>query len=120
VTYPFGDRVAGYIQYSAGGHVVVFLSIENLKRPASVAAYTDTERAEIHKGIFGAYAGTYSVEANKLTHHIVASWRPDWTGEQQIRYFELNGSKLTIRTAPITSVVTGKPIVATLTFERLE
>jgi hypothetical protein len=118
-TYPFGDQLAGYIQYSPGGHVVVFLSIGNPKGPASVT-YTDAERAEIHKGIFGAYAGTYRVEGNKVTHHVVASWRPDWIGGDQIRYFELNENKLSIKTAPINSVRTGKPIVATLTFERVE
>ena len=119
ITHPFDDQVAGYVQYSPGRHMVVFLSTANPKRPAS-AAYTDAERAEIYKGIFGAYAGTYSVDGNKVTHHIVASWRPDWIGGDQIRYFELNGNTLTLKTAPINSALRGKPIVATLTFERIE
>lgn len=119
VSRPYGENPIGYIQYSPGGHVIVFLSEGAPPRPTSFP-YTDTERARIHKGIFGAYAGTYSVEGNKVTHHIVASWRPDWIGEDQIRYVELSGNKLTIKTAPLVSSLTGKRIVSTLTFERAE
>src|SRR4051794_16288827 len=51
---PLGeDPVGGYIQYSPGGYMVVFLSVTNLRTPFP---YTDAERAKIHKGIFGAYA----------------------------------------------------------------
>jgi hypothetical protein len=42
-------------------------------------------------GIIAAYAGTYSVEGNKVTHHIVASWFPEWIGGDQIRYAEIEG-----------------------------
>jgi len=119
ISRPQGENPIGYIQYSPGRHMIVFLSEGNPPKPASFP-YTDAERARIHKGIFGAYAGTYSVEGNKVTHHIVASWRPDWIGDDQIRYIELNGNKLTIKTAPIMSGLTGKRVVATLTFERVE
>jgi hypothetical protein len=60
--------------------------------------------------MIGAYAGTYSVDGNKVTHHIVAGYRPDWVGGDQIRFVELSGDKL----------ATGKQIVSTLTFERIE
>jgi len=100
-------------------HMVAFLSEANPLKPTSFP-FTDAERARIHKGIFGAYAGTYSVEGNKVTHHIVASWRPDFIGDNQIRYIEINGNKLTIKTAPLLSHLTGKQIVAILTFERAE
>lgn len=103
---PFGDNPIGYIQYSPGGYMIVFLSVGNPKRPASFP-YTDAERAEVHKGIFGAYAGRYSVDGNKVTHHIEASWRPDWIGDNQVRYFEIKDNKLTIKTAPLISSSTG-------------
>ena len=119
ISRPQGENPIGYIQYSPGRHMIVFLSEGNPPKPASFP-YTDAERARIHKGIFGAYAGTYRVEGNKVTHHIVASWRPDWIGDDQIRYIELKGNKLTIKTAPVMSSLTGKRVVATLTFERVE
>jgi hypothetical protein len=99
--------------------MVVFLSTGKPRQPAA-SIFTEADRAELHKGIFGAYAGTYSVEGNKVTHHIVAAWRPDWIGGDQIRYAEINGDKLTIKTAPVIFTQTGKEIVSTLTFERIE
>jgi len=116
---PFGDHPTGYIQYSPGGHVVVFLTAGELKRPAS-AIYTDAERADIHRAIAAGYAGTYTVEGNKVIHHILTAWRPEWIGGDQIRYFEINGTNLTIKTAPIKSPRTGHNIVVTVTFERVE
>jgi hypothetical protein len=115
----YGENPNGYIQYSPGGHMIVFLQEGNPAKPAG-APYTDAERAAIHRGIFGAYAGTYSVEGNKVTHHIQASWRPDWIGDNQVRYVEINGRNLTIKTAPLISNRTGKQSVNTLTFERVE
>ena len=119
VSKPYGDNPIGYIQYSSGGHMVVFLQKGNPEKPPS-AIFPDSYRAQVHQGIFGAYAGTYTVDGNKVTHHVVASWRPDWIGGDQVRYVEISGNKLTIKTAPIIFSQTGKQIVSTLTFERIE
>jgi Lipocalin-like domain len=119
VIRPFGDHPVGYIQYSLGGHMLVFLTSGQLKRPASTT-YTDAERAEIHKGIINGYVGTYSVEGNKVIHHVLTSSRPEFVGSDQIRYFEVNGKTLIIKTAPIKAVQSGQDIVATLIFEKVE
>jgi Lipocalin-like domain len=117
---PFGDqKLAGYIQYSSDGYMVVFLQAGNQIKIQG-QSFTDAERIEIHKSIFGAYAGTYSVEGNKVVHHVVAAWRPDWIGTDQVRFFEVKGKTLTIKTAPLTSNATGKKVVSTLTFEKME
>jgi hypothetical protein len=118
VSRPMGENPTGYLQYSPGGHMVVFLSAGEM--PKVKPPFSDADRAAIHSKIFGAYAGTYSVDGNKVTHHVVGSWRPDWVGGDQIRFVELNGDKLTIKTAPLVSSLTGKQIVSTLTFERAE
>jgi Lipocalin-like domain len=119
VSRPMGEHPVGYIQYSPGGHMIVFLAKGELPKPASLP-YSDAERAEIHKGIFGAYAGRYSVEGNKVIHHVKASWLTHWIGGDQIRFFEINGNKLTIRTAPAINNRSGKTQMSTLTFERAE
>ena len=119
VSRPMGENPVGYIQYSPGGHMVVFLAKGELPKPASLP-YSDAELAEIHKGIFGAYAGTYTVDGNKVVHHVVASWLTHWIGTDQVRFFEINGNKLTIRTAPAINSRSGQRQVSTLTFERAE
>jgi hypothetical protein len=119
VIRPLGDRVGGYIQYLPGGHMVAFLVGGERKAPAA-PTITDAERAELFTGILTAYAGTYNVDGNKIVHHVVASWNEAWTGTEQVRYFKLDGKKLTIDTAPLNAHRYGRQAVATLTFERLE
>ena len=116
---PYGENPTGYIQFSPGGHMVMFLAAGELKPPAA-GHYTDADRADVHRGIVGAYAGTYAVEGNKVTYHVLSSWRPEWIGRDQIRYFEIDGTKLTIKTTPVTFSRTGQSIIATLTFDRVE
>ena len=119
VSRPYGEHPIGYIQYSPGGHVLVFLQAGEVKRDVTLP-YSDAVRAEIHRGIFGAYAGTYSVDGNKVIHHVKAAWRPEWVGDDQVRFVELHDNKLTIKTAPLLSGLSGKKIVSTLEFERAE
>jgi hypothetical protein len=118
VSRPFGENVIGYLQYSPGGHMVVFLSGGGM--PKASPPYSDADKTAFFNNNFGAYAGTYSVDGNKITHHIIAALRPDWVGGDQTRFVELNGDKLTIKTAPVVSSRTGKQVVSTLTFERIE
>ena len=99
--------------------MIAFLSSGEQKTPAA-AAYTDAERVEAHKSIFGAYAGTYRVEGNKVIHHVEAAWLPHWVGIDAVRFFEISGKSLTIKTAPQMFSQTGKQIVSTLTFEKVE
>ena len=99
--------------------MVMFLAAGELRPPASVS-YTDAERADVHRAIVGAYAGTYTVEGNTVVYHVLTSWRPEWIGRDQIRYFETNGTNLKIKTTPVTFTRTGQSIVATLTFDRVE
>jgi hypothetical protein len=116
---PFGDRVSGYIQYAPGGHMVVFLVGGERKGPVG-PVITDSERASLYNGIFGAYAGTYRIDGSKVIHRVVASWNEAWTGTDQVRYFKLNGKELTIDTAPYINPRYGKQAIVTVAFERLE
>jgi hypothetical protein len=116
---PYGDNPTGYIQFSPGGHMVMFLASGELKPPVS-KAYTDAERADVHRAIVGAYAGTYIVEGNTVTYHVLTSWRPEWIGHDQVRYFETNGQDLTIRTSPVAFSRTGQTIIGVLTLSRVE
>jgi Lipocalin-like domain len=116
---PFGEHPIGYVQYSPGGHMVIFISTGTPQRAAGTA-YTDAERVDLYKAIIAGYAGTYSVEGNKVTHHIVASWFPEWIGRDHIRYAEIEGNRLTLKTTPLKSPLDGRDNVATVTFERVD
>jgi hypothetical protein len=105
-THPYGEHPIGYVQYSPGTHMVVFLSVGDLK-PAAGATYTDAERINLYNGIFAAYAGTYRV--------------PEWIGTDQTRYVEVEGNRLVIKTAVLKiPSAAAREYVATVAFERVE
>ena len=80
---------------------------------------SDSEMIALFKTMV-AYAGTIIVEGDEVTHNADASWNEAWTGTQQIRFYKLDGSILTLTTSPARSPL-GAPIgVFTLVWERTE
>ena len=55
----------------------------------------DEERVALYESTF-AYAGTYSLEDGRVTHHVDVSSNEVWRGTEQARFYKLNGSILTI------------------------
>ena len=45
-----------------------------------------------------AYAGKFLLDGDKLVISCDLSWHPDWVGTEQVRYFKLDGEKLSLRT----------------------
>ena len=116
VSYPYGKHPGGYLQYSPGGHMMAVLSDGDMKK--AKPPFSDAEKLGFYNTL-AAYCGTYTIEGNTVTHHVVAAYRPDWVGSGQVRHVELHGKTLTIRSASI-SAATGKRIASTLTWEREE
>ena len=114
-----GEHPTGYITFTLGGHMVVWLVGDNRKPPSGTVA-TDAERLAWFKDIISAYGGTYSVEGNKYVMHIESAWIPAWYGTDQTRYFSFDGSKLVVKTAPFKSAFDGRDVVNTLIFEKVE
>jgi hypothetical protein len=78
------------------GHMQAIGTANGRIAPASPTP-PDNERILLHDTMF-AYAGTYTVDAGKVIHHVDISWNEVWTGTDQIRLFEMNGNTLTLRT----------------------
>ena len=90
----FGEHPSGYISYSADGRMYAIATADNRVKPLA-ANPTDEQRAKLHQSMF-AYAGTYTLEGDKVTHHVDISWNENWTGSEQVRFFKLDGNTLTI------------------------
>jgi lipocalin-like protein len=75
------------------------------------------ERAVLYDTMF-AYAGTYSLEGDKVIHHVDISWNETWTGTDQIRLVELNQNLLTL-TTHILDPVSGEATHYAVTWERV-
>lgn len=93
---PYGENPTGYLSYSADGRMHVIGAAKGRIVPAGSTS-ADDERLALYDTMF-AYAGTYSVEAGKVIHHVDISWNEVWTDTDQTRLFEVNGNTLTLST----------------------
>lgn len=79
--FPLGPDAVGLITYTADGYMSVQISRAGRREYADGALHggTDAERAEAAAGYL-AYAGTYTLEGDVVTHHPTASLFPAWEG----------------------------------------
>ena len=121
VIEPFGPAPRGVLHYTAGGRMSAVLSAGDRKRFSAgnrISAPTE-ERAEAFS-TSTAYAGTYTLEGERVTHHVEIATNPDWVGGAQLRYPKVEGNRLTITTPPLPTRPDGKLRVSTLVWERAE
>jgi hypothetical protein len=113
----YGTQPGGYLIYTRGGHAALIIVGDGRKAPAA-ANPTDAERAELFK-TFAAWSGTYKVEGGKVTVRIDASWNQSWTGTDLVRSVVIDGETMT-NTFTTKSVLDGKDVLNTVTYERVE
>jgi hypothetical protein len=111
-----GENPAGYITYSPEGRVMVLVLRGGRKKPADLVP-TEAEKVALYDSMF-AYAGTYSLEHEKVLHHIDMSWNEVWTGTTQIRFLKLRDHELTYTSAPAPNPMNGRDCVHTVIFRR--
>jgi hypothetical protein len=115
-TPALGENPAGYITYSSDGRVMVLVLRGDRRKPAELIP-TDEEKVALYDGMF-AYAGTYSVDDEKVLHHIDMSWNEAWTGTTQVRFLKLQGDTLTYTSAPARNPINGRDCVHKVIFRR--
>jgi hypothetical protein len=102
----FGDKPDGYIGYAPDGRMyALFINTDRVQPRDAVP--TDEEKAKLFSTVT-AYAGTYTLDSEKVVHHVDVSWNQAWTGTDQVRFYKLEGDTLTITTAPYKSYADGQ------------
>lgn len=113
----WGAHPSGTLIYTADGRMSALVLAENRKAPAS-AMPTEAEALSLFKSMV-AYAGRYTVEPDRVVHHVEQSWNQAWTGTDVVRFYKLDGNHLTLTTAPAANPRDGKMSVSTLVWERI-
>ena len=67
-----GEHPNGYLNYSADGRMYAIITWDNRPSPNDVVP-TDEERVRLYRTMIS-YAGTYTVDAEKVIHHVDISW----------------------------------------------
>jgi hypothetical protein len=112
-----GEHPEGVIGYADDGRMYAILLAGDRVKPGTEGP-TDNERLALYNSMI-AYAGTYTVEANKVVHHVDLSWNGARAGGDQVRFFALEGDTLTIKTAPNKSPIDGREGGGILVFEKI-
>jgi hypothetical protein len=113
----FGEQPDGYLGYSPDGRMYAIFIRRDRITPRDVVP-TEEEGVQL-LGSMVAYAGTYTLSEGKVVHHIDISWNQGWTGTDQVRFFELDGNRLTITTAPYRSYLDGLEGRSVLVWDRV-
>ena len=110
---PFGPNPKGRALFTPDGFSAFMIA-----RPDRKPATNDADSAALLKSLM-VYTGKFTLDGDKLTTNVDLSWNEILTGTAQVRFFKLEGDKLSIRTAEQASAVyPGKKVVGTLTWER--
>jgi hypothetical protein len=113
----WGPNPVGYINYAPDGRMMVINARSGRSKPKGPAP-TPQEAADLFQGML-AYAGTYSVKGNEVTHHVDVSWNEAWTGTDMLRIATFDGERVHLSTRPTPDPVTGRMSVRTMTWEKL-
>lgn len=95
--FPFGKDVSGYISYSPDGFVFVHMSANNRPLYSDNDPFTGTP--EEHQAAMIShitYAGRYTQDDDRVTHHVTQASCPNWVGSQQVRHARLDGDSLSL------------------------
>jgi hypothetical protein len=112
-----GPDPVGFINYGADGRMFAIVIQKDRVAPAGPVP-TDEEKLRLYNSML-AYAGTYTLDNEKVVHHIDASWNQAWTGTDQVRFYKLNDGVLTITGAPAKDPHTGQEVVHRIVFRNL-
>jgi len=98
---PYGLNPTGFLTYTADGRMMAIIT-KGGRKPLSVLRVSApaNERAEAFSTMT-AYAGRYTVDGDKVVHHVEVASVQNFVGTDLVRTIvKLEGKRVTLRTAP--------------------
>jgi hypothetical protein len=111
---PYGDSPMGFLTYTGDGRVSAMISYDG-RKPLSVGAGTE-EKAEAFN-TFLAYAGQYTLNGDKVIHHVEVSSIQNYVERDLVRSVKFQGDQIVLVTPP--TRVNGKTQTIELTWQRV-
>jgi len=116
----FGSGAVGFLIYTADGRMTAMISHGGRKAlsvPDYIAAPAEERAAAF--ATFTAYAGTYTLESNRVIHHVQIASLQNRVGSDQVRTIvKLQDDELILRTPPF--LKGGRMVTTELTWQRLK
>ena len=118
VIYPFGKDATGFLMYGPDGYMAVTVMRPNRANFATKDFRGGTPEEKLAAfSSYLSYCGKYEVKGEKIVHQIDMSLFPNWSGDDQERFFVFSGDHLTLRTAPMK--LAGAEVTAQMVWQRL-
>ena len=114
---PYGAHPGGYLSYGPDRRMYAIV-VGDGRKPPTGGVPTDAEMIELFTGM-GAYAGTYTIEGDRVSHHVDVSWVEAWTGTTQVRQFKIEGNSLHIRSVAAPDPLDGRVSSSTIVWTRV-
>ena len=96
---------------------VVFLILKNNRARPEQLPPSDEEKIALFDTMF-AYSGSYTVESDRVVHHVDLSWNEAWTGTDQVRFCKVDEHTLTYTSSPGRNPFDGREVIHEVTWER--
>src|SRR5499427_3359023 len=112
-----GPNPVGYITYGADGRMHAIVVRRDRPAPETLPP-TDTEKLRLFDSML-AYAGTYTLDDEKVIHHVDVSWNQAFTKTDLIRFYKLANGILTIMAGPEIDPFSGKEVIHRLEFRKV-
>ncbi|RWA75733.1 MAG: hypothetical protein EOQ28_08820 [Mesorhizobium sp.] len=96
--------------------VIFFILKNNRKRPERLPP-SDQEKIALFESMF-AYSGSYTVEPDRVVHHVDMSWNEAWSGTEQVRFCSVDEHTLSYTSPPSQNPFDGREIVHEVTYVR--
>jgi hypothetical protein len=107
----------GYVNFSPDGRLML-ISADSIRAKPAGEVPTAEEAEALFRSLI-AYAGSYKVLGNQVTYEIDLSWNESWTGTKHVRFWQIDGDRLSISTPEMVNPWTGKRSVMRLTFQKV-
>jgi hypothetical protein len=110
-----GQNPLGTVVYTP--QRVTFLIVRNNRARPEQLPPSDKEKIALFDTMF-AYSGAYTVESDRVVHHVDLSWNEAWSGTDQVRFCKVDEQTLTYTSTPAKNPFDGREIVHEVTWER--
>jgi Lipocalin-like domain len=111
-----GPDPVGYITYGTDGRMHAIVLRRDRLAPETLPP-TATEKLRLFDSML-AYSGTYTLDDEKVIHHVDVSWNQTFTKTALIRFYNLANSILTITAAPAIDPYSGKEVIHRMEFRK--
>jgi hypothetical protein len=117
VSDAMGSNPIGYIAYHADGRMMA-LVVSSHRPKLKGTLPTDEEKAALFDSML-AYSASYTLEDDRVIHHVDAAWNPAWGVSDLIRPYALDGDTLVISGAPGDDPITGEKVIYRMEFRKV-